>query len=164
MRKKTVILGFLLATAMILSYIESLLPLGIGIPGVKLGLPNLVVVFLLYGYGGREALTVNILRIVLSGFLFGNLYSVFYALAGALCSFCFMFLLWKTGRFSVIGVSVGGGVFHNVGQLLVAMAVVETFAPAFYFPVLLCAGVVTGFIIGIAAGRILPYLRRLIES
>ncbi|MCM1143592.1 MAG: Gx transporter family protein [Blautia sp.] len=161
MRKKTVMLGFLLAVSMILSYIESIFPLAIGIPGVKLGLPNLIVVLLLSVYGGREALTVNVFRIVLTGFLFGNLYAVLYALAGAACSFCAMFLFQKTGRFSIIGISVGGGVFHNVGQLLVAMAVVETFAPAFYFPFLLCAGVFTGFVIGIVAKRVLPYLERI---
>lgn len=161
MKKKTVILGFLLAVSMILSYLESVLPFSVGIPGVKLGLPNLIVVLLLSVYGGREALAVNILRIVLTGFLFGNLYAVFYALAGAACSFGMMLLFQKTGRFSIIGISVGGGVFHNIGQLLVAMAVVETFAPAFYFPFLLCAGVVTGFVIGIAAKRVLPYLERI---
>ncbi|MCM1039139.1 MAG: Gx transporter family protein [Roseburia sp.] len=161
MRKKTVVLGFLLAVSMILSYIESLLPFGIGIPGVKLGLPNLAVVLVLYTYGGREALTVNGLRILLTGFLFGNLASILYAVSGALCSFGIMCLLRKTGRFSIAGVSIGGGIFHNIGQSVVAMLVVETFAPAFYLPFLLIAGLVTGFVIGIVSARILPYVERL---
>ncbi len=112
MKQKTVILGFLLALSLILSYVESLLPLAIGIPGIKLGLPNLVVVLLLYLYGGREAFAVNLLRILISGLLFGNLSAILYAFTGAACSFIAMFLLKKAGRFSMIGVSIGGGVFH----------------------------------------------------
>lgn len=159
MKKKIVMPGFLLALSMILSYIESLIPFSFGIPGVKLGLPNLVVVLLLYVYGGREALTVNLLRIVLTGFLFSNLYAVLYALAGALCSFLIMLLMRKTGRFSMIGVSIGGGVSHNIGQMLVAAFVVETYAPIVYLPFLLIAGVVTGCLIGIVSMRVLPYVQ-----
>lgn len=157
--KKTVTLGFLLALSMILSYIESVLPLSIGIPGIKLGLPNLIVVILLYSYGEKEALTVNILRIVLSGFMFGNLFAILYALAGALISFTVMFIMKKLNIFSVAGVSIGGGVFHNIGQLIVAMFVVETYAPIFYLPVLLAAGVATGFIIGLISMRLMPYIQ-----
>ena len=157
--KKTVTLGFLLALSMILSYIESVLPLSIGIPGIKLGLPNLIVVILLYLYGEKEALAVNILRIVLSGFMFGNLFAILYALAGALFSFTVMFIMKKTNVFSIAGVSIGGGVFHNIGQLIVAMFVVETYAPIFYLPVLLAAGVATGFIIGLISMRLMPYIQ-----
>lgn len=158
MKKKTVLLGFLLAISMILAYIESILPLAIGIPGVKLGLPNLVVVLLLYSYGKGEALSVNLLRILLTGFLFGNLYSIIYALAGALFSFCVMVIVRRTGMFSIVGVSISGGVSHNIGQILVAMFVVETFAPAFYLPFLLIAGAVTGFLIGIVSSRVIKYI------
>lgn len=161
MEKKIVLPGFLLALSMILSYIESILPFSVGIPGIKLGLPNLVVLLLLYTYGAKEALIVNLLRIVLSGFLFGNLYSIFYALAGALFSFCLMLLLRKMKCFSIAGVSIGGGVFHNIGQILVAAFVVDTFAPAFYLPFLLIAGAITGFLIGIVALRLLPYMQKL---
>ena len=157
--KKTAALGFLLALSMILSYIESILPLSIGIPGIKMGLPNLIVVILLYLYGEKEALTVNILRIVLSGFMFGNLFAILYALAGALFSFTVMFIMKKINVFSIAGVSIGGGVFHNIGQLIVAMFVVETYAPIFYLPVLLAAGVVTGFIIGLISMRLMPYIQ-----
>lgn len=163
MRRKTVILGFMLALSLIMSYIESLLPLAVGIPGIKLGLPNLIVVLLLYSYGGKEAFAVNLLRIVLSGFLFGNLFAVLYAVSGALCSFAVMFLLQKTGRFSLVGISIGGGVFHNIGQIVTAMFVVETFAPVFYLPFLLSAGAVTGFIIGLTGSRVLPGISRLLE-
>lgn len=163
MKKKPVVLGFLLALSMILSYIESVLPFTVGIPGVKLGLPNLVVILLLYVYCSREALIVNLLRIVLSGFLFGNLFSILYALAGAFCSFALMVFLRRMKIFSIVGVSIGGGVFHNIGQIIVAMFVVETLAPAFYLPVLVFAGAVTGFVIGLVGIRVLPYMKRLIS-
>ena len=146
MRRKTVIMGFLLALSLILSYIESIVPLAVGIPGVKLGLPNLVVVLLLYSYGGKEALTVNFLRI---------------ALSGAACSFIVMCLLQKSGRFSITGTSIGGGVFHNIGQTVTAMFVVESFAPVFYLPFLLIAGAGSGFLIGLIGRRVMPLTGRL---
>ena len=145
---------------MILSYIESILPFSVGIPGVKLGLPNLIVVLLLYQFGAGEALIVNLVRILLTGFLFGNLSAVVYALAGGLSSFCVMALFCRMRCFSIMGVSIAGGVFHNIGQIAVASFVVETFAPVFYLPFLLIAGVITGLIIGIAAARTAPYLRK----
>lgn len=161
--KKTVIFGLMLALALILSYIESLLPLAVGIPGIKLGLPNLLIVIILYLYSGREALLLNILRVVLGGFLFGNLFSIVYAVSGAAVSFAAMYLLKKTGHFSVTGVSLGGGVFHNVGQMLVAVFVVEAYAPLVYLPVLLVAGLVTGGVIGLISSRVLPYAGRIVE-
>lgn len=191
--RRTAELGFLLALALILSYVESLIPFSFGIPGIKLGLPNLVVLLLLYENpetenvaavhgdtagetcmvrtsrtlpvkfftkGEREAFLVNGLRIVLSGFLFSNLYAILYALAGAALSFLAMVFGRKTKQFSMVGVSVLGGVFHNIGQLLVAAAVVETLAVAWYLPFLLAAGTVTGMVIGVAGMELLPYLRR----
>lgn len=169
--RRTAELGFLLALALILSYVESLIPFSFGIPGIKLGLPNLIVLLLLCGRneeqtagGEREALLVNALRIVLSGFLFSNLYAILYALAGAAFSFLAMIIGRRSKRFSVVGVSVLGGVFHNVGQLLVAMAVVETLAVAYYVPFLIVAGTVTGALLGVAGMEILPYLRRMIQE
>ena len=185
--RRTVKLGFLLAVALILSYVESLIPFSFGIPGIKLGLPNLIVMLLLYDQpktgsdlakqksravneqvrerffsdGAREALLVNALRIVLSGFLFSNLYTILYALSGAVGSFSAMIIGKKCGRFSMIGVSVLGGVFHNIGQIIVAMLVVETFAVAYYSPFLIVAGVLTGALLGYAGMEILPYLRRM---
>lgn len=160
--RRTVELGFLLALALILSYVESLIPFSFGIPGIKLGLPNLIVLLLLYdtSKGAREALLVNVLRIVLSGFLFSNLYAILYALSGAAFSFLAMLTGKKYGRFSMIGVSVLGGVFHNIGQIIVAMLVVETFAVAYYAPFLIVAGTVTGALLGFAGLELLPYLRR----
>ncbi len=178
--KKTVELGFFLAVALILSYIETLIPFSFGVPGIKLGLPNMVVVLLLYkqdygetgenpisgtkvshnGYGSREAALVNGLRIVLSGFLFSNLYSILYALAGAVCSFIAMLIGKRIHCFSIAGVSVLGGVFHNIGQIIVAMFVVETFAVSYYVPFLVIAGTLTGAILGLVVMEIMPYLAR----
>lgn len=169
--KKTVELGFFLAVALILSYVESLIPISFGIPGIKMGLPNAVVVLLLYdqdfavaantGYsysGLKEAALVNALRIVLSGFLFSNLYTIMYALSGAVFSLTAMLIGRKLNCFSVVGVSVLGGVFHNVGQILVAMFVVETFAVSYYLPFLIIAGTLTGALLGLIVMEITPYL------
>lgn len=162
MIKKTVELGFFLALALILSYVESLIPFSFGIPGIKLGLPNLIVVLLLYWGEGhaKEALLVNMLRIVLSGFLFSNLYTILYALAGALLGFAAMIAGRRLNCFSMIGVSVLGGVFHNIGQIVVAMLVVETFYVGYYVPFLIMAGTVTGAVLGFAAMELEPYLAR----
>lgn len=167
--RRTVELGFLLAVALILSYVESLIPFTFGIPGIKLGLPNLIVLLLLYAEqssakGAREALLVNGLRIVLSGFLFSNLYAILYALAGAVFSFAAMLFAKRCRCFSMAGVSVLGGVFHNVGQTVVAMIVVETFAVMYYLPILIVAGVVTGAVLGLAGMELLPYLKHIEQS
>lgn len=130
---------------------ESLIPFYFGIPGVKLGLTNVVVVLMLYCVGTKEALAISVLRIVLAGFLFGNMFSILYSLAGGLLSFLIMVLLKRTGKLGVLPVSVSGGVSHNVGQLVVAAAVVENYNIFYYMPVLLIAGIITGFLIGVAA-------------
>lgn len=168
--KKTVELGFFLALALILAYVESLIPFSFGIPGIKLGLPNLIVLLILYRNdavhdnmkhaGIKEALLVNVLRIILSGFLFSNLYAILYALAGALVSFAAMLTGRRMNCFSIVGVSVLGGVFHNIGQIIVAMLVVETFYVGYYIPFLIIAGTVTGAVLGFAAMELRPYLIR----
>lgn len=146
------------ALALIFSYIETLIPFQIGIPGVKLGLANLIIVIALYKMRVRDALALSVVRILLAGFLFANLFSIIYSLAGGVLSLAVMAFLKKRGTFSVIGVSVAGGVFHNIGQLLVAMFVVETFSVAYYVPVLLVAGVITGCLIGIVSNEMLKRL------
>ena len=151
LRNKVAYLGVFLALALICSYVESLIPFYFGIPGVKLGLTNIVVVLLLYCVGTREALTVSVLRILLAGFLFGNMFSLLYSLAGGLLSFLVMYLLKKTGKLGVLPISISGGMFHNVGQLIVAAFVVENYNIFYYMPILLVAGIVTGLLIGVAA-------------
>ena len=149
--RKIAYLGVFLALALILSYVESLIPFYFGIPGVKLGLTNLIVVVMLYCTGTKEAFGVSVARILLAGFLFGNLFSILYSLAGGVLSFIVMCLLKKTGRFHVISVSVTGGISHNLGQLIGAAFVVETYDIFYYMPFLLIAGVATGFVIGMLA-------------
>lgn len=153
--------GVFVALALIFSYVETLIPIQLGIPGVKLGLANLIVVIALYKMGTKEAYTLSIVRVILAGFLFGNLFSIIYSLAGGLLSLTIMYLFKKRDGFSVIGISIAGGVFHNVGQILVAMCVVESFSVAYYIPVLLIAGLVTGFLIGIVSKEMLKHLAKL---
>jgi heptaprenyl diphosphate synthase len=153
--QRLALLGLLTALALIASYIEMLIPIPIGIPGVKLGLANLIIVWALYTVRARDALLINLMRIFLVGFLFGNLSMILYSLAGALLSFLCMYLAKKSRAFSVMGVSVIGGIMHNVGQLLVAMMVLETKSLLYYGPVLLIAGVVTGLLIGVISSEVL---------
>ena len=159
MKRKTALYGLMIALAFIFSYIESLLPV-VGIPGVKLGLANLVVLVTLYLLRPRDALAISCLRILLVGFTFGSLASMVYSLAGGLVSLGVMMLCRRTEKFSVLGVSVAGGVCHNLAQLAVAAAVLRTPQIVWYLPILLLSGVLTGALIGIVARLCLPKLRR----
>lgn len=149
MNRRIALFGVFTAFALIVSYIESLIPFTIGIPGVKLGLPNAVIVAALFLLGTKETWLLNTVRVLAGGFLFGNLYSIIYSLAGAWLSFLVMAGLKKRKSVSVIGISIAGGVFHNAGQLFVAVLVLQTKSIFLYLPVLLVAGVVTGGLIGI---------------
>ena len=143
--------ALLIALAMVLSWLESLVPLSLAVPGVKLGLANLVVIFALYRLGPRQAAVISLVRVLLVTFTFGNAFSFAYSLAGAALSFVVMLLLQKTGKFSMLGVSIAGGVFHNIGQILVAMAVLGTAELMWYLPALLIAGIVAGVCIGLVS-------------
>lgn len=151
--------GIFIALAMIFSYIENLIPFNFGIPGVKLGLANLVVVTALYLLKPRQALMVSLLRILLVAFTFGNLAAGIYSMAGGVLSFAVMYLLYRIKGFSVIGVSVAGGVMHNVGQIIIAALTVSNLNLLFYLPVLLIAGAITGCLIGVAAAMIIPRIK-----
>ena len=160
MKSRVAYFGVFTALALIFSYIESLIPFQIGIPGIKLGLANLIIVVALYKLSLKETYLLSIVRVLLSGFLFGNYFSIIYSLAGGLFSLTVMALLKRQGGFSVMGISLAGGVSHNIGQLAVAMIVVETYSVMYYLPVLLVAGMITGFFIGaVAAGT----LKRLVN-
>ncbi len=143
--------GLLTALALALSYLESLLP-PLGVPGVKLGLPNLAIVFALYRLGFRDACVISLVRVFLVTLLFGNGAALAYSLAGAALSLAVMGLMKKTGRFSSVGVSVAGGVAHNAGQILVAMALLETARFAWYLPVLWVSGIIAGVLVGAVSG------------
>lgn len=155
MKNKVAVFGVFTSLALILSYVELLIPINFGIPGMKLGLTNLLVVILLYKGCPRDALLLSVIRILLSGLIFGNMFSIFYSLGGGLLSLAVMVFLKKTGQFTVAGISIGGGASHNVGQLLVAMFVVQTYQVGYYLPVLLIAGVITGAVIGILSAEVL---------
>lgn len=147
--KKVALYGVIVTTALALGYLESLLPPFFVIPGMKLGLTNVVVLVVLYRMGGKSALAVNGLRILLVSFLFGSGMSFWYSLAGGLLSGLSMILLKRTGKFHIVTVSVAGGVLHNVGQILVAMAVLRTAAVGWYLLVLWFAGLFAGALVGV---------------
>ncbi|MBQ6389718.1 MAG: Gx transporter family protein [Mogibacterium sp.] len=151
--------GLMAALALIFSYIEAIIPYNPGIPGIKLGIANIVTVIALYKYGWKEAVSVSVVRIVVAGLLFNGAFGMLYSLAGAAVSLLGMILLRKTDLFSVTGVSMAAGVLHNLGQLLVAAALIEDLRIFFYFPVLLFSGIAAGILVGIASQMILRVLK-----
>lgn len=161
MKNKTAYLGLCLALALICSYVEALIPVPIGIPGVKLGLANIVMVCILYRSGEKDAALISFARVLLTGFFFGSLYSILYSFAGAALSLFVMALVKRTNVLHIISVSAAGGVAHNVGQFFVAALVVENYRILYYLPVLFAVGMATGTLIGVAAANI---LRRLPEE
>lgn len=162
--KRLAVLGMLLAFALILSYVESLFPIPVGIPGIKLGLPNLAIVIVLCFFGSREALIVNIMRVLLAGFMFGSLFSIMYSMAGGLLSLFIMAVLMRTKAFGTMGISIAGGFSHNVGQLLMAGVALQTTSVFYYFPILAIGGVITGALIGIAAHTFMPAARKIVDG
>ena len=156
-------LGLMTALALVFSYIEFLIPVNLGVPGAKLGLANLVIIVALYLLGTQEALLLSVLRIVLVGFTFGNMASILYSLGGGFLSLGVMAAVKRHGKLSVTGVSVLGGVSHNVGQLLVAIVVVETASLIYYLPVLLIAGTISGVLIGVLGAMAVRRLERQVQ-
>ena len=154
--------GVMISLAMVFSYLESFIPVNalIPIPGVKLGLANIVVLFALYTMKFRDAFVIAVIRIVLSGFLFGNAMTIAYSLAGGMLSLCVMRLLKKT-KLSMIGVSMTGGICHNIGQIMVAVLLTETIRIAYYLPVLLISGLITGFLMGIVAKLVIDRVNKI---
>ena len=157
---KLTIMGMLLALALIMSYIETLIPMPLPVPAMKLGLPNLIIVLILYKFGAGYAILINVMRIIISGFAFGGLSAVLFSLSGAAFSFLAMLLLKKLNIFSISGVSIAGGVFHNAGQLLVAALMVKTSQVVYFIPPLMVMGCITGLAIGFAASAMLHYINR----
>lgn len=162
MKMKTAYMGLLLAFALILSYIETLIPFTPGIPGIKLGLANLAVVLCLYLFGTKEALLLTTVKALLSGLLFGNLFMILYSLTGALLSLLVMAVMKRSNWFHIPVVSSAGGIMHNLGQLAVAFFAVETYGVIYYMPVLIIAGLITGMIIGTLVVLLLPYLQKML--
>ena len=152
--KKTAFCGLMLALALIASYVESLIPVPIPVLGIKLGVANSVVLILLYYSNAKTAWGISIARVILSGFLFGSLSSILYSLSGAVLSLLIMSLCKKRNCFTMTGVSVAGGVSHNIGQMMMAYLVLESGAVWYYLPVLMIAGCITGCLIGILGKEI----------
>ena len=152
--QKVALYGVLIALAMVLSYVEMLIPLPVGIPGVKPGLANLVVFLALYTMTAREAFLISMVRILLVSITFGNGSAFLYSMAGGILSFLVMWSFQKKDFLLPVGVSIAGGIAHNVGQLLMAAVILENGAVFTYFPVLLAAGCITGGIIGFLGEQI----------
>lgn len=159
--KNVTVLGLCVALAMIMSYIESLFPLNFAVPGIKMGLANIVIIFLLYRVGFKEAATVSLIRVFLVSLLFGNVMMMAYSLAGAVLSLSLMLVLKKSNRFSVIGVSIVGGVAHNAGQIIMAIILLGAKQIAYYLPVLAITGTVTGVLIGTGAAIVIKRIKKI---
>jgi heptaprenyl diphosphate synthase len=153
--KKVAMLGLTIALAMIMSYIEALVPLSFAVPGIKMGLANIVIIFVLYKIGTKEAILVSIIRVILVSLLFSNIMAMAYSIAGAVLSLSIMWILKKTDKFSFVGVSIAGGIMHNVGQIIMAVILLGTEQIALYLPVLIITGSVTGVVIGIVSGLVI---------
>jgi len=158
--KKVSTYGLLVALAFILSYIEALFPAPVPIPGIKLGLANLVVLAALYTMGVKEAFVLSIIRIILAGFTFGNLSTMLFSLAGGILSWLVMSLLKYFRSFSQVGVSIAGGVTHNMGQIIVAIFVTENINIIYYFPFLMLSGLISGTVIGIVGAMIIKRIKK----
>ena len=158
--KKTALLGVITAVALILAYVEAMLPpLWAAVPGVKMGLPNLVIIFVLYRFGFKDAVAVSLIRLFVVALLFGNVMTLAYSAAGAALSLVLMAILKKTNRFSTTGVSVVGAVSHNLGQIIVAIFLFETVQLGYYMIVLAMTGTIAGVFIGIGANLLITRLK-----
>lgn len=162
--QKVALYGMLIALEFLLSYVETLIPISLGVPGVKLGLANLVNIVGLYVIGAPGTAAVALVRIVLVGFTFGNMFSMLYSLAGGALSLGVMVLCRKMDWFSQTGVSIAGGAGHNIGQLLVAAAVVENGGVFYYLPFLLLAGTVAGALIGLLGGIVTKRISKFVKN
>lgn len=161
--KRTALLAMSVAIAMVLSFVESQIPALIAVPGVKLGLANIAVIFTLFVLGTPDAMLVSLVRVLLVSLLFGNAVGWLYSVSGAVLSLLIMLLLRKTGLFSTVGISIAGGVSHNIGQVLAAMLVLRTEGVLFYLPPLLIFGAISGALIGICASILINRLGKMLK-
>ena len=157
--KKLTLMAMTTAVAMILSFVESQIPAFVAVPGVKIGLANIAVVFALYRLGWKEAVAISLVRVVLVSMLFGSIASLFYSLAGAVLSLTGMGLLKKTGKFTEIMISVTGVILHNIGQIGMACLILETAALRYYLPFLLISGIIAGIVVGILSAVLVQRIK-----
>lgn len=161
--KRLATLSVLVALAMILSYVESLIPAFVAIPGVKLGISNIVTVFALYILGAPSAIMLSVVRVSLSALLFGSPVTFIYSLSGAILSFVFMYLLYRIDIFSSVGVSAVGGIMHNAGQVICAALIMENGGIVTYLAPLAVTGTLSGVVIGVVAGILVKRLQKHIK-
>ena len=161
--KKIALCGVLTALAMIFSYIESVIPIPIPVPGIKLGVANIAVITILYVLGVKEAIVINLLRIALTALHFGNVNSFLFSISGAVLSLTIMIIMKRLDFFSCIGVSVCGGVMHNVGQIIAAVFIMGSEAIVLYLPVLIVSGVFTGVVIGVVSGIVAKHVKKVVS-
>ena len=160
--KKIAFLGLCTAIAMIFAYVEILLPpLWSAVPGIKMGLPNIVIIFLLYRFSFKDAALVSLVRLIAVALLFGNTMTFVYSFAGAVFSLGIMVTLKKVDCFSMVGVSIAGGIFHNLGQILMAMFLLETAQIGYYMIVLTVTGTVAGIFVGLVGSFVMKILHKL---
>ena len=160
--RKTALLGMVTSVALVLAYLEAILPpISTAVPGIKMGLPNLAIIFVLYRFGFKDAAVVSALRLFIVALLFGNVMTLAYSTAGAVLSLTLMGILKKTDKFSTVGVSVAGAVMHNLGQILVAIFLFETVQLGYYMIILAVTGSIAGVLIGIGAGILLKRTKKL---
>ncbi|MBQ4118756.1 MAG: Gx transporter family protein [Clostridia bacterium] len=159
--KKLTLIGLLAALAIILSYVEMLLPpIYAAIPGIKLGLANVVSIIVLYTFTVKETALVTLVRVLTVALIFGNLMTLAYSIAGAVLSVCVMALLKKTNLFSTVGVSIAGGVCHNLGQILMAILITSTAEIGYYMIFLCISGILSGTLIGIVGALVIKYTKK----
>ena len=157
--KRIATYGLFIALAFIFSYIESLIPIPFPVPGIKLGLANLVIIITIYGVGIKEALILSVIRIILVGLIFREPSTLLFSLAGGLFSWLLMAIFFKLKLFSMVGISVIGGITHNIGQIAVAMLYVNNSGLIYYLPFLMISGVVSGTLIGILGALTIKRLK-----
>lgn len=154
--KKIAFLGIATSIALILAYIEAILPpIWTAVPGIKVGLPNLIIILVLYKFGFNQAVLVSGVRLVIVSMLFGNAMTLAYSVAGAVLSLVLMGILKKTDKFSTVGVSIVGAVAHNLGQIIVAIFLFETVQIGYYMVILAITGTIAGVFIGIGSNLLI---------
>ena len=158
--KKLTLLAMMITFAIVLSYIESKIPAFVAVPGVKIGLANIVVIFVLYKLGIKEAIVISGVRVFIISMLFGNPVSMIYSIAGAILSLAVMFILKKLTPLKEVAVSVVGGVMHNVGQIAVASVILDTNVVVYYLPFLILSGTIAGIAVGVAAAVLVKRINR----
>ncbi len=160
--KKIALLGVLTSVALVLSYLEALLPpVSSAVPGIKMGLPNIIIILILYRFSAKEAIVVSLLRVFIVALLFGNVMTLSYSLVGAFLSLILMWVFKKSDLFSVVGVSIIGGITHNLGQITVAIFLFKTIQIGYYMVVLAITGTIAGVLIGIAGSVLIKRLQKI---